>query len=89
MNIITVILCYFVYLAYLCILRTYIYHIFCIVYSLYEFVDEKVENKLKSNQIIMTPCRMSYDTDWVSDDAQLSVILFQAGVIYDAMSGAI
>ena len=25
-------------------------YIFCIVYSLYEFVDEKVENKLKSNQ---------------------------------------
>ena len=45
MNIITLILCYFIYIAYLCI-----YNIFCIVYSLYEFVDEKVENKLKSNQ---------------------------------------
>ena len=29
-------------------------YIFCIVYSLYEFVDEKVENKLKSNQIKST-----------------------------------
>ena len=26
------------------------YHIFCTVYSLYEFVDDKGENKLKSNQ---------------------------------------
>ena len=46
MNIITLIFCYFIYIAYLCI-----YHIMCTVYSLYEFVDEKVENKLKSNQI--------------------------------------
>ena len=46
MNIITLIFCYFIYIAYLCI-----YHIICTVYSLYEFVDEKVENKLKSNQI--------------------------------------
>ena len=44
MNIIILIFCYFIY----CVC---IYHIFCIVYSLYEFVDEKVENKLKSNQI--------------------------------------
>ena len=43
MNIITLILCYFIYIVYLCI-----YHIFGIVYYLYEFVDEKVENKLKS-----------------------------------------
>ena len=56
MNIITLILCYFIYIAYLCI-----YHIFCIVYSLYEFVDEKVENKLKSNQInIQTFNKKSY-----------------------------
>ena len=29
------------------------YHIVCTVYSLYEFVDEKVENKLKSNKLMV------------------------------------
>ena len=48
MNIIT-------YILLLYILRTYVYIIFfaLYIYSLYEFVDEKVENKLKSNQIII------------------------------------
>ena len=43
MNIIILTFCYFIY----CVL-IYIYHIFCIVYSLYQFVNEKVENKIKS-----------------------------------------
>ena len=42
---------YYSYTLLLYILRTYIYIIFfCIVYSLYQFVNEKVENKIKSNQ---------------------------------------
>ena len=45
MNIIILTFCY-LYIAYL-----YIDHIFCIVYSLDQFVNEKVENKIKSNQI--------------------------------------
>ena len=39
---------YYSYILLLYILRTYIYIIFfCIVYSLYQFVNEKVENKIK------------------------------------------
>ena len=48
---------YYSYILLFYILRTYIYIIFfCIVYSLYQFVNEKVENKIKSksNQIKVT-----------------------------------
>ena len=50
MNIIILTFCYFIYCVLICVYIYISYFLHCI-YSLYQFVNEKVENQIKSNQI--------------------------------------